>query len=153
MKNKTWFLAVCGLVLILVGVWYYNTNKTMKVVSVQPFSSGQDSTDPSLKEIDKNNIKVVFKGPAQVTGNYFFEAGESGFAGYCMKDFNISFLGTLPYGIPSEKAAVFCFRNEDIANQKLGKEAKKITATIDNFELNSYPTEVMNWADLLDVKF
>jgi hypothetical protein len=155
MKNKMWAWVVVVILLIAVGIWYYqnDTHKTMRVMSAQPFNSGQYSSDSSLKEMGSDNIKVLFKGPATLTGNFFFEASESGFAGYCMKDFDISFLGTLPYEISPEKIKVFCFRNTEEVDQKLGKEAKKITVTIDNFELNSYPAEVMNWADFVDVRF
>lgn len=158
MKNKNLLVVVAGLIVVLscVYVWYFkvrHTSTTMRVVTSVPFNMGQYSRDPSLMKIGQDNIKVSLKGPVEVTGNYFFEATESGFSGYCMKDFDVSFLGTLPYSISPEKVKIFCFRNEDAANQKLGKDSKKITVTIDNFELNSYSAEVMNWADLIDVKF
>ncbi len=156
MKKKIWLLAVVAIILLVLVVWCYQNysmNETMRIVSVQPFNSGQYSTDPSLTQIGPNNIKILFKGPVTIMGNYFFEANESGFVGYCMKDFDISFLGVLPYGISPEEVQVFCFRNADIVEKKLGKQSKEIAVTIDNFELKSYPAEVMNWADFVDVKF
>lgn len=162
MKNKI-FLGVLLVLIVMGGLWlcqnYYKNipyrkekSNEMKVANIQPFNSGQYSNDSSLKEVGVDNIKILLKGQVTVTGKYTYESNGLGFSGYCMSDFNNGFLGKLPYGISNENIKIFCFRNEDFAYEKLGTSTKQITVIIDNFEFNSYPSEVMNWADLINVK-
>ena len=151
------------MLIIIAGLWSYQSNyfkkspsqevrtNEMKIISTQPFNSGQYSADTSLTKIGHNNVKILLKGRAIITGTYTYERNESGFSGYCMSNFNSNFLGKLPYDISNEEVKIFCFRNESFAYEKLGTSTKKITITIDNFEFNSYPAEVMNWADLVDI--
>lgn len=129
-----------------------STNK-MEVIHAEPFNSGQYSKVPSLTEIGPNNVKILLRGPVVVTGEYSFINSEIGFSGYCMKDFNQEFLGTLPYGLSNKDIKIFCFKNGNLADSKLGRDTKRVSVIINNFELNSYPAEVMNWADLVEVKF
>lgn len=162
MKIKI-FLGVLLVLIAMGGFWlcqnYYKNipsieekSNEMKVTNVLPFNSGQYSNDSSLKEIGADNIKILLKRQVTVTGKYTYESNGLGFSGYCMSDFDNGFLGKLPYGISNENIKIFCFRNEDFAYEKLGTSTKQITIIIDNFEFNSYPSEVMNWADLINLK-
>ena len=162
---KKLFIGGLLVLIIIAGLWSYQNNyfkkgpsqgvriNEMKIISIQPFNSGQYSKEPSLMETGPQNVKILLKGPVTVTGTYFEENNESGFSGYCMNNFNSEFLGKLPYDISNTKVKIFCFRNADFAHERLGTSTKKITVLIDNFEINFYPSEVVDWADLVDVKF
>jgi hypothetical protein len=117
----------------------------MTVVSVEPFNSKFSNVSP-------NNAKIKLSGPITITGVYHFFVSEIGFSGYCMSDFDEESLARLPSLSLTDKIEFFCFRNEDFAKTKLGKnQEKKVTVKIDNFEINRYPAEVVDWADLVDV--
>ena len=127
---------------------------TMKVVSVNPFNSEQYASDSESIKIGPNNAKVILKGPILVTGTYHFINSGVGFSGYCMSNFDVASLSRLPSlpGVSHGDAGyTFCFRNEDFAKQKLGEKSRIVTVKIDNYELNSYPSEVIDWADLVGV--
>ena len=130
----------------------------MKVVSVAPFNSGQYSTDPKMTKIGPQNIKILLKGPIEITGTYSTQQpGMGGSSGPCISVSDATSLARLPVmpvrgGPPDIRAYFFCFRNNgESVEQQLGKESRTVTVEIDNFELNSYPAEVMSWADLVGV--
>lgn len=128
----------------------------MTVVSVAPYNTGQHSTDPKMMKIGPRNIKITLKGPIEITGAYSHAHSAIGFDGYCMSITDPASLARLPVvpvnGVrPNVSSSVFCFRNEAAARQQLGEESRTVTVEIDNFELNAYPAEVMDWADLIDV--
>lgn len=130
-----------------------SSTNTMKITSVEPFKFGESCKDITCPELGARNSKIFLKGPVVVTGTYSYINSAIGFAGFCMEEFDRGFLGSLPYDLSNQHIRMFCFRNATFADNKLGKERKTVSVTIDNFELNSYPSEVMNWADLVDVKF
>lgn len=130
-----------------------SSTNTMKITNIEPFNSGQYCKDTSCMELGARNIKVLLKGPVVVKGVFSYVNSEIGFEGFCMKEFDRVFLGTLPYELSNQEVRMFCFRNGVFTEKKLGKERRMVSVTIDNFEFNSYPAEVMNWADLVDVKF
>lgn len=122
----------------------------MTVVSVTPFNTGQYSSDPKMMQLGPQNIQVNLKGHIEVTGAYSAVHSGIGFDGYCMWVSDTTSLSRLPVlsdGVRSH----FCFRNGETAQQKLGEKSRTITVTIDNYQLNSYPSEVVDWADLVDV--
>ncbi|MEK7128791.1 MAG: hypothetical protein AAB858_00370 [Patescibacteria group bacterium] len=127
----------------------------MKVVSVAPFNSGQYSTDPKMMKIGPRNIRITLQGPIEITGAYSAAHSEIGFDGYCMFVSDAASLARLPAlpvrGGPPDIRSYFCFRNAETARQKLGEESRTVTVEIDNYELKSYPAEVVDWADLVEV--
>ncbi|MEY2641066.1 MAG: hypothetical protein RL150_459 [Candidatus Parcubacteria bacterium] len=122
----------------------------MSVVSFSAFN--QD-----FSNMYSQNVRIFLKGPIQVTGTYGYVQTEEGFHGYCMSDFTNDSLALLPYLPLIQKEVVprswFCFRNEDesVVVNALGKEERIITVLIDNYELISYPTTVVDRADLVEV--
>ncbi|MEX2405468.1 MAG: hypothetical protein WD579_02585 [Candidatus Paceibacterota bacterium] len=133
-----------------------DTLGAMTVVSVAPFNHGQYSTDPKMVKIGPQNAKIILKGPIEITGTYSAVHSGIGFDGYCMSVTDVASLARLPVvpvrgTQPSISSYSFCFRNGEVVRQQLGEENRTITAEIDNFELNSYPAEVMSWADLVEV--
>jgi hypothetical protein len=127
----------------------------MTVVSAKPFNSGQYSADPKMMKMGPRNIQIILKGPIEVTGTYEAVHSGIGFDGYCMSDFDAVSLSRMPSlpvrGGPADTRSRFCFRNGDFAKQILGEESRRITVTIDHYELNSYPAEVVDWADVVDI--
>lgn len=119
----------------------------MTIVSIEPFNSRYSAMSPE-------NVKIIFKGPIVITGTYGFVSSPIGFDGYCMENFDTDSLTRLPY-LPVDnfkfKPGRFCFRNALLADSMLGKAERVVTVKINNYELNSYPSEVVNWADLLEV--
>lgn len=133
-----------------------DTLGAMTVVSVAPFNTGQYSTDPKMMQLGPQNAKVILRGPIEIMGTYSAINDPIGFNGYCMSVSDTASLARLPVlpvnGVrPDVSSYFFCFRNGETARQQLGEESRTITATIDNFELNAYPAEVMTWADLINV--
>lgn len=125
----------------------------MIVTEVSPFNSGQYSTHPEMMKFGPQNAKVILRGPIVVTGTYGLVDSAIGFSGYCMSKFDSVSLTQLPY-LPvkdSKPSIIFCFRNGKFAQQKLGEAERTISVKIDNYELNSYPSEVMDYADLVEV--
>lgn len=111
--------------------------------------------NPDYSEINSNNVKMLLKGPLEVTGTFEYVVHEIGFEGYCMNDFSEESIARLPY-VPasdgsSEPRTWFCFRNEDEVFKKLGKDQKVVTVLIDNYELKAFPSEVIDRADLISV--
>lgn len=165
MKTKYNLIAIIAifiLVTIIFGGAYFNKDKVnskgdklgeMTVVDIAPFNSGQYSNDPENIKIGPHNVKLLLKGPILVTGTYRFVNSAIGSSGYCMSDFDIASLSRLPYlPIDNNKPAVlFCFRNVDFVKSKLGEKSAVVTVKIDNYEINSYPTEVVDEADLIEV--
>jgi hypothetical protein len=125
----------------------------MTVVSVAPFNSGQYSDDPESMKIGPENVKLVLVGPIEVTGTYEVVHSEIGFDGYCMTNFDAPSLSRLP-SLPGGNAlsGFFCFRNEKKVIAELGEDAKTVTVEIDNYELNRYPSEVVDWTNLVNVQ-
>lgn len=127
----------------------------MTVVSVTPFNTGQYSTDPKWMRLAPNNVQITLKGPIEVTGTYMVVHSEIGFDGYCMSIsdvLSLSRMPTLPVrGGPADVRSYFCFRNSDTVQKALGEKSRTVTVTIDNYQLNAYPAEVMDWADLVNV--
>lgn len=128
----------------------------MTVVGVAPFNSGQYSTDPRSMIIGPRNVQITLKGPIEVTGAYSAVHSAIGFDGYCMSSISdaasLSRMPVFPVrGGPPDIRSHFCFRNGETARQKLGEESRTVTVMIDNYQLNSYPAEVVDWADLIDV--
>jgi hypothetical protein len=130
-----------------------DTLGAMKVVRVAPFNSGQYSSDPKMTKIGPENIRIILHGPIEVTGTYKAVHSEIGFDAYCMSVSDHDSLSRLPplpvrAGAPNMRG-YFCFRNTDFVQKKLGEETRTVTVTIDNYELNSYPSEVVDYADLV----
>lgn len=125
----------------------------MTVVSVSPFNSGQYSSDPEVMKIGPHNVKLKLQGQIEVTGTYGYINSEMGFSGYCMSKFDTAALSLLPHLSEGNKESqiFFCFRNEDFVKNKLGEKERIVRVKIDNYELNSYPAEVTDWADLIEV--
>ena len=119
----------------------------MAVLSINPYNS-------SFGPISKNNVKIVLHGPITVTGRYEYLVSEGyGTIGPCMSDFDMDSLQKLPW-IGSEEDQSkqwFCFSNEDQALRDLGKSSKLVTVSIDNYVLKSYPSEVIDTAELVRV--
>jgi hypothetical protein len=126
---------------------------SMTVTSVEPFNFGQYSNDPGTTNLSQNNVKLKLSGAITITGMYYFVLSETGFSGYCMTDFDQESLAKLPSLSLTDRSNFFCFRNEDFVKIELGRdeEKKKVTVKIDNFEINRYPSEVVDWADLVNV--
>lgn len=122
----------------------------MTVVSVAPFNTGQYSSDPKMMQLGLQNARITLRGPIEVTGAYSAVHSGIGFDGYCMSVSDAASLSRLPV-LSTGVRSYFCFRNSETARQKLGEKSRTITVKIDNFELNSYPAEVMDWADLISV--
>lgn len=109
----------------------------------------------SYSEMSPSNIKMLLKGPVEITGVYEYYESEIGFEGYCMKEFSPETKLVLPY-VPvtgeEEKAVwMFCFRNEAEVSAELGKTKQTVTLLIDNYELNAYPSEIIDRADFVGV--
>lgn len=126
---------------------------SMTVKSVEPFNSGQYSDNSKFTNLSPNNVKLKLSGPIIITGMYYFFVSDLGFSGYCMSDFDEGSIEKLPSLSLIDKTKFFCFRNEDFVETKLTKnqEKTKVTVKIDNFEMNRYPSEVVDWADLKEV--
>jgi hypothetical protein len=122
----------------------------MTVVNVAPFNTGQYSSDPKMMQLGPQNIQANLKGPIEVTGAYSAVHSGIGFDGYCMSVSDVASLSRLPV-LSSGVRSYFCFRNGATAQQKLGEKSRTITVIIDNYQLNSYPSEVVDWADLVSV--
>ena len=126
----------------------------MTVISVAPFNTGQYSQDPSLMTLGSTNAHVVLKGPIEITGMYSgYFSSPIGFDGYCMNSFDAASLSKLPTlpGNPEAPQRSFCFSNTDYVKKELGEKASRVTILIDNYELNSYPAEVIDNAQLVSV--
>lgn len=128
----------------------------MTVVSVKPFNTGQYSTDPRSMIIGPRNVQITLKGPIEVMGAYSAVHSGIGFDGYCMSSISdVASLSRMPVfpvrGGPPDIRSYFCFRNSEMAQKILGEKSRTITVAIDNYQLNSYPAEVVDWADLIDV--
>ncbi|MDO8482368.1 MAG: hypothetical protein Q7S86_00955, partial [bacterium] len=118
----------------------------MTVANVSPFN-------PEAGEIAPDNVKINLSGPITVTGKYRHVSSAIGFDGYCMSGFNEASLKILP-SLPGEKRQTlssFCFRNVDTARKLLGEESKVVSVKIDNYELNAYPSEVIDWVDIVGI--
>ncbi len=171
MQQKIIISIIIAAGLILVGVMWSSHKATipiptpfvsvgdvlgaMTVVSVKPFNTGQYSPDPKMMSLGSQNIQANLKGPIEVTGVYSAVHSGIGFDGYCMSVSDAASLARLPAlpvsgGAPAVRP-YFCFRNVEVAQQKLGEESRTVTVTIDNYQLNSYPSEVVDWADLISV--
>lgn len=116
----------------------------MTVQSIEPFNSGQFSS--SYTELAVDNYKLILKGPLEISGTYTFVNSEIGFSGYCMQDFTEPTLAGPPLN-----SKMFCFRNEEFAEKMLGRDSRKVSVVIDRYEHNQYPSEVINWADLVSI--
>lgn len=130
-----------------------DTLGAMTVISAEPFNSGQYSTDPASTVMGPRNIKVVLRGPIEVTGTSALVHSPIGFDGDCMSEFDsesLSRLPTLP-GEPPPPYRIFCFRDAASVEKILGTETRRVTVLIDTYELNSYPAEVMDYADLAGI--
>ncbi len=156
------------LVLLIVGILFYKLSVQQKkfvsvgdklgamiVVKVDMAINPKDSgtNDPELMKIGPNNVRVVLKGPIEVTGEYQQIHSGIGFDGDCIKGFDSVSLSRLP-SLPGESYApqrLFCFRNTDFVEKNLGTKSHQVTVMIDNYELVSYPSEVMDYADLVKV--
>jgi hypothetical protein len=120
-------------------------------IAINPKDSG--TNNPELMNIGPNNIRVLLKGPIDVTGTYKQVHSGIGFDGDCMTNFDAASLARLP-SLPGESYApqgMFCFRNTDFVEKNLGTKSHLVTVKIDNYELVSYPSEVMDYADLVAV--
>lgn len=104
-----------------------------------------------MMQLGPQNIQADLKGSIEVTGVYSAVHSGIGFDGYCMSVSDTASLSRLPALPNGSSRPYFCFRNGEIVKQKLGEESRTITVTIDNYQLNSYPSEVMDWADLISV--
>lgn len=129
----------------------------MTVVSVAPFNTGQYSPNPKSMQLGPQNAKIMLKGPIKITGTYSAVHSGIGFDGYCLSVSDAASLARLPVipvnGVrPDIQVYSFCFRNGEVVRQQLGEESRTVTVTIDNFELNAYPAEVMSWADLVKIQ-
>lgn len=123
----------------------------MTVVSVKPFNTGQYSPDPKMMQLGPQNIQANLKDPIEVTGAYSAVHSGIGFDGYCMSVSDTASLARLPALPGGPSRPYFCFHNSETAKQKLGETSRTVTVTIDNYQLNSYPSEVVDWADLISV--
>ncbi len=131
----------------------------MVVVELTPFYVTEYSDDIAIREIKPNDIKVRLQNPILVTGEYEHISDAIGFDGYCMSQFDDTTLARLPYvsvyypmvEVYGEPSGRFCFRNQEFAVSELGEVKKIVTVVIDNYELNSYPTETVDWVDLIRV--
>ena len=124
----------------------------MTVVHVEPFNTGQYSQSQASTELGPENVRLLLTGPISITGTYSFVDSAIGFTGYCMTNFDavsLSRLPTLPGTAPAPLRSL-CFRNVDFVKQKLGTQNRRITAVVDNYELNAYPSEMVDYADLIE---
>ncbi len=120
----------------------------MTINSVEPFSTRED-----LLPINTFNAIVEFSGEAELTGTYhhypagtFIGGGEL----TCFDQLDETSISKLPR-IDGKTLTWFCFRNLDLANDSFDAETGETTIIIDNFQINSFPSEVWNLADLLEV--
>lgn len=118
----------------------------MTVTSVEPFNS-------KFSNLSQDNVKIKLSGPITITGIYQHIINAEGFSGFCMSGFDEESIVKLPSLSLIDKTNLFCFRNEDVAKTKLGENQTetKVTVKIDNFELNRYPSEGVDRADLVEV--
>lgn len=163
------YLYVIGIVVIIAGgLLFYKSSQPKVIVSpgdklgamtvinvgmaINPKDSGTNI--PELMNIGRNNIKILLKGLVEITGTYEQVHSGIGFDGDCMTGFDATSLARLP-SLPGESyppQGMFCFRNTDFVEKTLGTQRHKVTVTIDNYELISYPSEVMDYADLVAVE-
>ena len=125
-------------------------------MSINPFNTGQYTSAPSLMTLTPDNAKINLNGVITVTGMYHYLETEEGFNGYCMFGFDKNSYLQLPFLSTDDIKSfpiVFCFRNEDFVKKELGdnQEPIKVTVKINNFEINRYPAEVIDRADLIEV--
>lgn len=127
-----------------------DTLGAMTVVSVAPFNTGQFSSAPDLMQLGPENISIVLKGPIEITGEAGPVHSAIGFDGYCMSVTDPISLSRMPR-LDGTARTNFCFRHPEVVEQMLGHESKTVTVKIDNYELESYPSEVLDWADLVSL--
>lgn len=120
----------------------------MTVVSVAPFNTGQFSTAPDMMQIGPENISIVLRGPIEITGEVGPVHSAIGFDGYCMSVTDPASLARMPTlaGIPRSG---FCFRHPEAVEKILGDKIQTVVVKIDTYEVESYPSEVLDWADLV----
>ena len=167
-KNMKITSIVIALILITFGVFYYlNTvgkqsrpyvavgDKlgSMTVVSAAPLNPEYPKGRMGV-EVTPDNAHIVLKGPIEVTGKYtgHYESA-MGYDGYCMSDFDaesLTRLPTLPNAAPVPYPW-FCFSNSEVARRQLGEKEAQVTIIIDNYDLKSYPSEVIDTADFVSV--
>lgn len=124
----------------------------MTVVSVEPFNTGQLTDSPEFMKLALNNMRLLLSGPIEVTGTYTHVLiDEYQFSEYCMSDFDAASLSRLPRPSLNMDEPYLCFRNRDLAKSSLGEESRVVTVKIDNYELISYPSEVTDSFDLIEV--
>lgn len=97
------------------------------------------------------NYRIEFSGQEIVSGRVRSQVGEfSGSAAVCMSDFDPNSLERIPRLVDDTRIAVICFMNvaEALALFPEGTE-QAATVIMDNYIINSYPSEVLNTASVI----
>lgn len=118
----------------------------MVVTSIQPYSTSTDI------DLESNHI-ISFKGPIEITGQ-FFQFGQNAMVadriGVCFRKLDDLSLKIVP--MEKEKEPWFCFSNSKLADQEFGTtNSGTATIIIDDYNLVYYPSEVFNTAKLIKV--
>jgi hypothetical protein len=121
----------------------------LQVTSVAPF-------DAAYSKIAADNAYVNFSGKATVSGtfhNYYSQEVGFFYDQVCF-DVDESSRQKLPQISGDERTPWFCFSNNDFARKQFSPDgsAGNATIVIDKYNLVSYPSEVWNSAELIEVK-
>lgn len=128
----------------------------MTVQSIEPFDP-EISGIPKLSGLSENNFRITFSGQIAITGNYeFMDLTKVGTGDkYVFFTPDSSSATLLPQeAVANKNGYSFIFRNYDRAVKLLNSKGEKGTAkvVIDNLSLVSFPTEINNSADLIQVE-
>lgn len=137
----------------------------LTVTSVGPVDESSGARDPLDSDAPIPNASVRFSGQVVVTGYYtaVSEARQRELAdeaGYynpshrvCMREIDKDSAARLPQMAGDSRSLSFCFRNIDEAAAALGEDTEgKATVVIDDYTINVFPSEVTNYARLVEVQ-
>jgi len=112
----------------------------LTISSIEPFKE-------SAGELSYDNAKVKFSGQKAITGTYHYN---DILASDCIGDIE----EVLPKIKEDTRSAWLCFTNKQLADQKLAsyKDGDEISVLIKDYNINSYPAEVANTAELIDLE-
>lgn len=127
----------------------------MTIKAITPFSV--NITPPKSFPLTADNAKVEFSGQTQISGTYQYygndEQSEMLTDIVCFDGLDNSSKSQLPQIQGDRREPWFCFSNQDLAKELFIPKGAvgKATIIIDQYEINSYPSEVFNTATLIKV--